>query len=236
MDDKLNCKICGREFKSYKGLGSHVSKTHKLSSKEYYDRYFKKENEGLCPECGKETKFDNVNKCYRKYCSLKCSSNSKEIKEKKKETNLEKYGVEHPSQNEEVKEKMKQTMIDRYGVENYLQTEEHKLKMRNGHAAYMNSFIKNPSKPQVELFNLIKEIYSDAELNYQILNYSVDIVIPELKICFEYDGSYWHQGKEESDKKRQKEIELLGWRFIRYMDRIPLIEELTNDINNIIHI
>jgi len=104
------------------------------------------------------------------------------------------------------------------------------LKMLNGQSAYLNSFIKNPSKPQVELFNLIKEIYPTAILNYPIMNYSIDIVIPELKIAFEYDGSYWHKDKEEYDQKRQKEIEDLGWKFIRYIDNVPSEDDIIEDI------
>lgn len=47
------CKICGREFKNIVALLTHVSENHKIKSKEYYDTYFKKENEGICPICGK---------------------------------------------------------------------------------------------------------------------------------------------------------------------------------------
>jgi len=278
MDDKLNCKICGREFKNFVGLVSHIQ-THKISSKEYYDLYLKKENEGLCLECGKETYFKNINKGYCKYCCYRCVYDSKEIKEKKKQTMVERYGVEHPfqnkeirekqkqtnlkkygfenplqseeikekyrqtnlkkygfenpSQSEEIKEKKKQTSLENYGVEYYAQTEEWKSKMKNGGGAYRNSFIKNPSKPQLELFNLVKEIHSDAKLNYQILNYSVDIVIPSKNIAIEYDGSYWHQDKEKDDL-RQNKIMNEGWNFLRYRDMIPTKDELTNDINNII--
>jgi hypothetical protein len=38
---------------------------------------------------------------------------SPEIKEKVKQTNLEKYGVEHPAQSPEVKEKVKQKKIEK---------------------------------------------------------------------------------------------------------------------------
>ncbi len=70
-------------------------------------------------------------------------------------------------------------------------------------------------------------------MNYPVMNYSVDIVIPELMIAFECDGSYWHQDKEKDDR-RQKEIEDLGWRFIRYMDVVPLKEQIIEDIDSII--
>ena len=107
--------------------------------------------------------------------------------------------------------------------------------MLNGKAAYMNSFITNPSKPQVELFEMIKEVVPESILNYPIieLNYCIDIGIPDLMIAFEYDGGYWHQDKE-ADDRRQSEIEKLGWKFIRFKDRIPTMEELKEKINELI--
>lgn len=113
--------------------------------------------------------------------------------------------------------------------------EKQRQRMLNGGAAYINSFIQNPSKPQVELYNRIKEIYPNAVLNFPCypLNYSLDIAIPELKICFESDGSYWHQDLE-SDYIRQKEVESLGWRMIRYkidkVNQVPDIEIIKKDI------
>jgi len=102
-------------------------------------------------------------------------------------------------------------------------------RMKNGGAAYALSFIKNPSGPQVELFNLVKEDHPESIMNYQVLNYSIDVVIPNLKIAIEYDGSYWHQDQEK-DTKRQKEIEDQGWIFLRYRDYVPSKEELKRDI------
>ena len=42
--------------------------------------------------CGEKVKFDQYSTGYRKFCSVKCSSNSTEKKEKIKNTNLEKHG------------------------------------------------------------------------------------------------------------------------------------------------
>ncbi|MFA5153884.1 MAG: DUF559 domain-containing protein [Clostridia bacterium] len=110
-----------------------------------------------------------------------------------------------------------------------------KEKMLNGQAVYMNSCIQNPSKPQVELYNKIKKIYSSSVLNYPLyeLNYSLDIAIPELKIWIESDGSYWHQDKEK-DLKRQRKIESLGWKCIRYtadsIKEVPSENKIIQDI------
>ena len=94
-----------------------------------------------------------------------------------------------------------------------------------------DKFIKNPSKPQVKLYELIVSIYSNSILNFPVeeVNRCIDIAIPEHMIAIEYDGSYWHQN-EDSDKKRQDDLENLGWKFIRYIDYIPSMEELMRDI------
>lgn len=112
--------------------------------------------------------------------------------------------------------------------------EIYRQRMLNDGAAYVNSFIKNPSKPQVELFELVKELYPEAELNYPIIefNRNIDVCIPHLKVAIEYDEPYWHD--LEQDKLRQTELETLGYKFIRYERRIPTLEELESDINNII--
>ena len=54
-----------------------------------------------------------------------------------------------------------------------------------------------------------------------------------MMIAIEYDGSYWHQDKS-ADEKRQKEIEGIGWRFLRYRDYIPTLDELKNDLKEIL--
>ncbi len=57
-------------------------------------------------------------------CSHKCG------REKAKITNIEKYGVEYPSQNKNIKDKVKKTLIEKYGVENIFQSDEIKSKIK----------------------------------------------------------------------------------------------------------
>lgn len=114
--------------------------------------------------------------------------------------------------------------------------EKHRQHMLKGGAVKANSGIQNPSKPQVELYNRIKIVYPSAVLNYPLyeLNYSLDIAIPELKIWFESDGSWWHQDKEK-DLERQRKIENLGWKCIRYsansIKEVPTVEKVKEDLS-----
>lgn len=99
-----------------------------------------------------------------------------------------------------------------------------KKQMKEYQAAYMNFFIKNPSKPQIELYNMVLEICPYAILNYPSLSYSIDIAIPFLNIAIEYDEPYWHQD-ENKDKERQEKLEKEGWIFFRFKS-VPSKEEL----------
>jgi hypothetical protein len=105
--------------------------------------------------------------------------------------------------------------------------------MLDGGAAYCNRFIKNPSKPQIALFKLCQEVLPYPILNYPCLGYSIDIVVPQLSLAIEYDGSYWHQDKDY-DIKRQKELEEEGWNFLRYIDYIPSKKKLRQQVLDII--
>jgi len=257
----MGCKICEREFKNFISLGNHISRTHKINSRDYYDKFLKKENEEICPECGKETKFIDLGKGYCKFCSRKCMVNSKDIQEKKIQTCLKHFGVEHPFQNKEVQDKSRrtclknlgteypfqnkevqekyiQTCIEKYGVEhpnqNQKARERQSERMKNGGAVHASSFIKNPSKPQVELYNLVKSLFPEAILNFPSKGksgdrFSLDIVIPSLKIDVEYDCWYWHD--PEKDRIRQEDLESLGWKFLRYKDYIPTLEELKENLD-----
>lgn len=156
----------------------------------------------------------------------------------------EKYMEDHKKRmkiamnNEETKKllsgKQKEAWKRKTPEERRIYSERSRQYMLNGGAVYANSFVKNPSRPQVELFKLTKKLYPEAKLNYPIfeVNKSIDVCIPHLKIALEYDGSYWHQD-EFYDKVRQKEIEILGYKFIRYKDRVPSLKELAEDIENL---
>ena len=310
------CKICDKEFKNIRSLVAHIvnSKSHNISPKNYYDKFFRKENEGVCKVYGKETKYMGFT--YLIYCSHKCYSLDPDIRNIRSESNRQRIVSEETRKlmkdcrtkwwkdpnckgrdpevqkrkgkkikekwedpesifnSKEFKEEISNIMKELWknpdciwrsrefldqvvpkrkewmlnGGSDYLNSfprDPEKLKketkrkqqwMVNGGSAYILSFVKNPSKPQVELYNRVKELYQSAELNFPCfeLNYSLDVAIPDLKIWFESDGSYWHQDKEK-DLERQRKIENLGWKCIRYVantiNQVPSIEQIKNDID-----
>ena len=129
------CEICKIEFENNKFLASHIRFQHKMATKDYYDKYLKSENEGICacPGCNNLTKYYKLHKGYAKYCSSKCQRADPLSKEKLNQTMLEKYGVTNnfirpeiirKAHTEKSEELRKQTNLKKYGVENVLQSQQ----------------------------------------------------------------------------------------------------------------
>ena len=89
----------------------------------------------------------------------------------------------------------------------------------------LNSLAKNLRKArnlsEVLLWNELKQ----RKLGYRFLrqrpigNYIVDFYCSALRLVIEIDGAASHNAKLEQDAVRQKEIEKLGIRVLRFMDK-----------------
>ena len=104
------CELCGKTFLADRS-------TSRFCSRDHYRN---------CSECGKRFKIANPFKP-AKTCSTTCawkSTAESTMKKKRKTTNLERYGVENPSQNAVVKAKKTATNLRRRGVENPSQDPE----------------------------------------------------------------------------------------------------------------
>jgi len=77
------CEICKRNFNILLSLQRHFSQAHKITSKEYYDTYLKKDDEGIC-YCGEKTRYKNISIGYHEFCSTKCVSNDKDILDRRR--------------------------------------------------------------------------------------------------------------------------------------------------------
>ena len=137
------CEECEKISGSKENLSKHIGIFH--NKREYFDKWLKENNEGLCKVCGKETKFINIGQGYKNCCSRQCGydwnhiqidksilekydvtniSKLENIKIKKVKTCLLHYGVKYGTQSKEIKEKTIQTCLKRYGVESVNQDPE----------------------------------------------------------------------------------------------------------------
>ena len=125
----MKCPTCNKEFDSIKKLSRHVGHSaNHIDIKDFYDKYLKKENEGICLNCGSVTKFECVSRGYTKYCSKICCDSSdirkklisdkhktEETRRKSENTSILRYGVKNPFQSIEIQKKYKNTFFERYG-------------------------------------------------------------------------------------------------------------------------
>ena len=86
-----------------------------------------------CVCCGNPVRWDDGNKRYSDTCSKECFlkySKSDTIKNKIKQTNIQKYGAESYSQTEEGKLKQQQTCLEKYGVDNPAKADDYNEKSK----------------------------------------------------------------------------------------------------------
>jgi len=82
----------------------------------------------ICPVCGAPTKFRNFIYGYSTYCSVDCSYQSKDRVQRIKSSVKEKYGVDNYSQTKQWKEQRAKTCMERYGTMNFFNNEKVKEK------------------------------------------------------------------------------------------------------------
>ena len=113
------------------GLDSNKTKLIKETSEELYLIYHNLEVPKC--ECGNKTKFFNFKKGYQEFCTIKCSANSLLTSQKKAQTCLKNYGVEHALQSKEIQDNKNNTCLERYGDENYNNREMYKATNLKNH-------------------------------------------------------------------------------------------------------
>lgn len=77
-ESTITCKECGETItrRSYNiattAFSKHLKEAHGMDTHQYYDKYIKKEGEGVCCICGKPTVFRKFTTGYQRYCSRQC--------------------------------------------------------------------------------------------------------------------------------------------------------------------
>lgn len=79
----MQIKFCFLCYKGIKSISRHLNKEHNnYRLQDYYDKFFKKETDGHCLNCGKETIFNNGKQQYNVYCCNYCMKHSEVYKQR----------------------------------------------------------------------------------------------------------------------------------------------------------
>jgi hypothetical protein len=155
---------------------------------------------GFCKKC---TSINCKNKakqtCLNKY-GVDHPSQNKEVMEKFKQTCLDKYGVEHPSQNKEVREKFKQTCLKNWGCEYPSQNEE--VKQQKIETCLKNHGVEHPSQNK----EVRKKSKTTCLKNYGVEHPSQNEEIKQQKIetCLK---NYGVENPSQNEEVKQQKIE-----------------------------
>ncbi len=96
------------------------------------------------PYCNNLTNYKNSTLGYNEYCSKKCMNNDISVKEKRKITNIERYGTKTPAECDIVKNKIIKTNNILYGCNSPLQNELILKKSKD--TLFKNYGVDNPNK------------------------------------------------------------------------------------------
>lgn len=195
------CSICGEEFIATNYRVKVCPKDHYLT----------------CPVCGKEYIHNSTKVSHG--CSRSCSA--KASMDKKRKTNLERYGVENPRQAESIKERSKKTCLERYGVENPMSNPDIAKKSGNSRRSSIKKF-------EINLVNLndqhklCREQLIESLLRGFHEEYETDFIIESTSWDFKIYDSLLSISNYSEDKhfnlNKTKLAESHGYRCIHIWD------------------
>ena len=258
----MRCKTCNKEFQSFRELTEHLVKEHDYKAEDLYKyyEYSFETKEVTCPICGK--KFTMSWRQLKKHkdgtgrgitCGRKCASafmnlvyenpscrpevkekkkqkalekygvenvfQAEEIKKKSRKTNLKKRGVEYAMQSAEVREKSKETNIEKYGVEHVSQRED--IKERKVKKSIEKYGVKNISQAEE-----VKDKKKQAALEKYGVEYTLQAAEVRDKIketnLAKYGFENPFQNEEVREKAKQTNLEKYGF---EYISQVPSIQE-----------
>ena len=192
--EKNNDYYC--QIKDY--LDNRFSDSNNSSYREIITRIkYNIEEIPKCPVCGSKLHFvGKKNKIYTDSCSIQCIMLNKTVKDKIKQTNLKKYGVEHNWQLSAEQQKS-------HSIESLNKCFE--TQKKNG--------TLNKSKIEDESFELLKSKYPDIIRHYKDKNrypFACDFYIPSLDLFIECQYSMFHNNRPYLNTENDKnEIETI---------------------------
>ncbi len=174
-----------------------------------------------CKICSGPVKFKNMTIGFNDYCSNDCRYSDGDLKERKRKTNLERYGVDNPSKSSIIKEKVKESNNKKFGYDYPLQSSEVKERFRNTNLEKYG--VDNPSKlkefrERAENTNLEKFGVKHAMQNTKIAD--------DLKLYFinEYGVDNPSKLKEVRERAENTNLEKFG---VKHAMQNKIIKEIS---------
>lgn len=136
----------------------------------------------LCEVCNKNPKiWYTYTSGYKTTCSVQCAHNHPTKYKKKKQTCLETYGVEHPSQLDDIKKKKRETCLKNYGVDNPSKCPEiQQKKIGTCLERYGTEFSQQKHFSEEAIHKLQDKVYLEEQIN--ILGRTVNEISQELQV------------------------------------------------------
>jgi very-short-patch-repair endonuclease len=210
-DVEIMCDYCQRVF----------LKEYKCLTDERKNSYTKKD---CCIDCTPQKRIETHLFLY----GVENTLQRPEIKEKIKNTNIERYGSEFVSQNEEIKkkaresnnsrtkeekkksrEKTSQTCLERYGVSSPLKMSKTRKRLFEVRSS--------ESSQQTKIYEILKKKYGKKNVSKNVplegLSLDVLVCLSGILIDVEYDSWYWHSPCR--DRRRDEFLKSIGYKILR---------------------
>lgn len=131
-------------------------------------------------------------------------------------------------------------MKEKYGEENPSKIPEFLAKSRN--TSFLNGTTPT-SLPERQIIQMLIDLYGKDSCipGYPVDRISLDclLIINNVKIDVEYDGKYWHNGREDYDRKRNHWLISQGYKVLRILgnvkDELPSIDRLREEVEYLIN-
>jgi len=222
--DTFNCKECGKEVTRYRIRSGFCSRS--CASKKYiadgtFDKWRLRINpkEGINKNCiicnisfyAQPHEILSKNLCGNPICKTNYMSNWM----------LENNPMKGKKEKSGVREKVKNTLLQKYGVQNAYELAKHTVL----------------SKPQKQIIDFLREstnynILVDFPIYNNFSCYKVDILIKELNLIIEFNGTYWHTDprfyKEDYLNKKKNKLAKEIW--LEDAKRIEFLKSLNYDV------
>lgn len=143
--------------------------------------------------CGNSTKFIDFKKGYLIFCSCKCSSNNREVRNKYKSTCNNRYNTDNVSKCIDIKQKKEKTFIERYGEKTYLLTDNVKNIIKEKYGVN-NVFQLKSIKDKIYNTNIEKYGHKCSLINEHIKDKSIETTM------LKYDVSHYSKSEEFKQK------------------------------------